>query len=76
MVEKSQASRFDSVPSPVEFVTDEQLSRRYGVHRTTIWRWAGDPATGFPAPVHLSRGCTRWRLGECLQWERRREGKL
>lgn len=40
------------------YLTDTQLAARYGIHRTTLWRWAKkDPA--FPKPVSLSPGCTR-----------------
>lgn len=40
------------------FLSDKQLAIRYGVHRTTIWRWV---RTGnFPAPKILSSKCSRW----------------
>ena len=40
------------------YLSDKQLAEKYGVHRTTIWRWVkqGD----FPPPVKLSPGCSRW----------------
>lgn len=51
------------------FVSDKQLAARYGVNRTAIWRWLknGD----FPAPVRLSPGCTRWRLADVYDYERK-----
>ena len=50
------------------YVTDTQVAARYGVHRTTPWRWAKtDPA--FPNPVNLTPGCTRWKLSEIEAWE-------
>lgn len=50
------------------YLADTQLAARYGVHRTTPWRWAKtDPA--FPKPVTLSPGCTRWKLSDLEAWE-------
>jgi prophage regulatory protein len=52
------------------YVTDKQLAKKFGVHRTAIWRWVkqGD----FPKPVKLSPGCTRW-IDEAVEaWEKRR----
>lgn len=51
------------------FLTDLDLAARYGVHRSTPWRWTKtDPS--FPRPVVLSPGCTRWRLSDIDAWER------
>lgn len=53
------------------YLSDAQLAARYGVHRTTLWRWAKtDPA--FPKPVSLSPGCTRWKLSAIKDWEMKR----
>ena len=50
------------------YLSDAQLSARYGVHRSTPWRWVKtDPA--FPKPVKLSRQCSRWKLSEIEAWE-------
>ena len=50
------------------FLSDTQLAARYGVHRSTPWRWAkADPA--FPKPVTLTPGCTRWKLSDIEAWE-------
>lgn len=57
------------------FLTDLDLAARYGVHRSTPWRWAKtDP--GFPKPVTLSPGCTRWRLSELETWERTKRSSV
>lgn len=50
------------------YLSDLQLSVRYGVHRTTPWRWAKSNQT-FPKPVMLTPGCTRWKLSEIEAWE-------
>lgn len=50
------------------YLNVSQLSKRFGVHRATPWRWLNsDPA--FPKPVKLSPGCTRWRLADIEAWE-------
>jgi prophage regulatory protein len=50
------------------YLTDVKVAQRYGVHRTTPWRWVKSEAN-FPAPIILSAGCTRWKLSELLEWE-------
>ncbi|MEP6356063.1 MAG: hypothetical protein ABJ081_05230 [Hyphomicrobiales bacterium] len=50
------------------YLSDIQVASRYGVHRSTPWRWAKSEP-GFPAPVTLSSGCTRWPLSALLAWE-------
>jgi len=56
---------------PDTYISDARIALRFGVHRTTIWRWVKtDPA--FPKPVALSPGCTRWKLSEIEVWEQRR----
>lgn len=50
--------------------TDLQLAARYGVNRSTVWRWTQHGK--FPQPVKLSAGCTRWKLAEVEAWERSR----
>ncbi len=54
---------------PELYLSDLQLARRYGVHRTTPWRWARTDPT-FPPPIALTPGCTRWRLDDIEAWER------
>ena len=40
------------------YLSDTQVAARYGVHRTTPWRWAKTELS-FPKPFVLSPGCTR-----------------
>lgn len=44
------------------YLSDKQVSVRYGVSRGSVWRWVrnGD----FPSPVKFSPGCVRWALDE------------
>lgn len=55
------------------YLSDRDLARRYGIHRTTPWRWT--ERGEFPQPVKLSPGCTRWRRSEIESWERERAGE-
>ena len=49
------------------YLTDKQLAKTFGVHRTTIWRWV---KTGtFPKPIRLSDACTRWVEEDVRKWE-------
>jgi len=50
------------------YISDTQLAARYGVHRSTPWRWAKTDPT-FPQPVKLSPQCSRWKLSEIEAWE-------
>ena len=51
------------------YLADKQVATRYGVSRQTPWGWYKKKSTGFPAPVSLSPGCTRWRLSDLEAWE-------
>ncbi len=50
------------------YIADTRIAIRYGVHRTTVWRWLKSDPT-FPKPVKLTPGCTRWKLSEVEIWE-------
>ena len=52
---------------PEIYLSDKLIAARYGVHRSTPWRWAKDDPT-FPNPIKLG-GATRWRLSELKAWE-------
>jgi len=53
------------------FLSDKQVADRYGVTRTSIWRWL-KTLEDFPAPVKLSEGCARWTLLSLINWEHKR----
>jgi prophage regulatory protein len=52
---------------PAVYVADRDLAERFKTSRATIWRWV--EKRGFPAPVRLSPGCSRWRMDQVRQWE-------
>ena len=49
------------------YLTDRQVAKRFGVSRASIWRWMKEE--GFPTPLRLTAGCTRWRLEDVEKWE-------
>lgn len=53
------------------FLSDNDLAKRYGVSRQTVWRWHRDQPD-FPRVVKLTPGCARWRLSEIEAWEKAR----
>ncbi len=53
------------------YLTDNQVAQRYGVRRASVWRWVQNH--GFPKPVKLSPGCSRWNLSTLEKWEKTRE---
>jgi predicted DNA-binding transcriptional regulator AlpA len=48
-------------------LTTSQLSRRWNVHRVTVWRWLERP--DFPRPVRLGSSSPRWPLPAIEAWE-------
>ena len=49
------------------YLKDTELAARFRVKRQSVWRWVR--SDGFPAPVKLSPGCSRWRLSDVEAWE-------
>jgi prophage regulatory protein len=56
----------------IEYVSANQLAKERDVNPSTIWRWAANEKTGFPKPVKLSDGCTRWIRDEIEQYDAKR----
>jgi prophage regulatory protein len=50
------------------FLTDIAVAKRYSVSRPTIWRWVKS-LDGFPSPIQISAGTTRWRLVDLEAWD-------
>lgn len=55
------------------YLSVRQLAKRYSVSIATIWRWA-KTADGFPKPIELTPGTTRWAAVDLLAFEQRRRG--
>jgi predicted DNA-binding transcriptional regulator AlpA len=51
------------------------VATRYRVGIATVWRWVKEQ-DGFPEPVRLSKGTTRWLEADLVRFEvARRAGK-
>ena len=50
------------------YLTDVAVAARYAVSRPTIWRWT-KTQPGFPLPIKLSSGTTRWRLEDLQRYD-------
>lgn len=60
---------------PERYFTVRQVATRYRVGIATVWRWVKEQ-DGFPEPVRLSKGTTRWREADLVRFEvARRAGK-
>jgi predicted DNA-binding transcriptional regulator AlpA len=56
-------------PTPAivpELIDADQLAALLNVHPATVYRMQSRGR--LPAPLRLSRGCVRWRLGEIRDW--------
>jgi prophage regulatory protein len=51
------------------YLSVEQVAKRFGVSKDTIWRWKRNGE--FPAPVKLGGTTTRWRLADIEDYESR-----
>jgi len=49
------------------YLNVDQVAKRFGVSKDTIWRWKRQ--NEFPAPVKLGGTTTRWRLADIEDWE-------
>lgn len=65
----------NNINTSARFASDSQLAERYAVHRGTIWRWAADGESGFPQPIKISDGCTRWNLADVEQFDAARAAR-
>jgi predicted DNA-binding transcriptional regulator AlpA len=41
------------------YLSVEQVAKRYGVGKSTVWRWVAKDI-GFPEPIKLTKGTSRW----------------
>ena len=53
------------------YISVTQLARRFGVDRSTIWRWVQRGTLA--QPIRFSDQCTRWRIEDVEIFERERE---
>lgn len=49
------------------FLSTAQVAARYGISRTTVWRWLNSGC--LPKPMALSESCKRWKLSALESFE-------
>jgi prophage regulatory protein len=53
------------------YLSDVQVSQRYGIGRASVWRWSQQGT--LPRPVKLASNTTRWRLSDLIRVEAERQ---
>lgn len=56
------------IEAPTHFIRAKELSQRWGVHRSTIWRWARQGR--LPRPKRFSKGVAAWPMAVVWEFER------
>jgi prophage regulatory protein len=56
----------------MQYLSVKKCAERYEVTRQTWWRWVREGRA--PSPVHLTPGCTRWKISDLEAWEAKQEG--
>lgn len=51
------------------YLSVRQVADRFAVSVQTVWRWKNE-GFGFPTPVAVTPGTTRWRMTELVAFER------
>lgn len=49
------------------FLRVSEVAARYGISRSTVWRWLKKGK--IPKPIKLGEDSTRWRLSDLEAWE-------
>lgn len=69
------ATLTSDVPAQAEqLLTDNEVASLFKVSKQTIWRWI-KTSDGFPKPLKVEKGSTRWRLSEVVEYEARVAGE-
>jgi predicted DNA-binding transcriptional regulator AlpA len=61
-------------PREAQFLTIDEVMKRYAVSHATIWRWVKSNED-FPEPVKLSLGTSRWLESQLIEFERRAQSR-
>ncbi len=59
-VQITEATSVSLSPADQRYLSDRQVGERFNVSRKTIWKWVKQ-REGFPAPLRVSPGTTRWQ---------------
>ena len=65
----------NQISHPPAYLRLTDMTARYRVSGSTIWKWAANPLSGFPKPVKLGANTTVWRLTDLLKWEEEQAAK-
>jgi predicted DNA-binding transcriptional regulator AlpA len=57
----------DDAMTTKPYLSDKDLAERFGVTRTTVWRWTAEGL--LPEPVKIGPNTTRWRLADVQAFE-------
>jgi len=66
--ESMGAEKIEAAPEETEDVRYEDLEKRFGVKRMTIWRRVNRESNPFPKPYRLSNRMTVWKRSEVDAW--------
>lgn len=71
----SEAGESAAFPRGRLVLTVAEVAARYGVSRPTVWRWVSS-AEGFPAPVKIGPGTTRWYIDDLTAYDVRVKSRV
>jgi len=52
-----------------EFLSASEVAKRYGVSVSTVWNWLQQG--NLPEPYRFSKSCTRWKIEDLIEHERK-----
>jgi predicted DNA-binding transcriptional regulator AlpA len=73
-IERTFASPALAPAKAEQLLTDNEVAALFKVSKQTIWRWI-KTSEGFPKPLKVEKGSTRWRLSEVVEYEARMAGE-
>lgn len=60
--------------STSQFVTANDILKRYRITQMTLWRWINSADVKFPKPIYISKR-RYFKINEIIEWENNRENK-
>lgn len=71
----NSADAKDQAPAqPVVWISPKRAAEMFDISQATLWRWV-KYQPGFPRPVKLSPGCTRFNLQQLSEFARAKQGE-
>jgi predicted DNA-binding transcriptional regulator AlpA len=72
--DRTSAATAPAAVKAEQLLTDNEVAALFKVSKQTIWRWI-KTSEGFPKPLKVEKGSTRWRLSEVVAYEARMAGE-